>query len=339
VNTTCLLAVDVGGTNTRLALYERRELPPTSEPHCLCMHDATSDSAPSLTEIAQRFLKDHAADREVVAACFGVPGPVQFGSVQLTNLPWRINEAELAAGLIIPRVRLVNDHVATAAALPLLRDQDLFVLHPGHEARERRTFAILAPGTGLGQACLHIDSVGRPHPMATEGGHVEFAPTCEIQVALLNYLRRKYEHRVSVERILSGPGIVNIHDFLRDSGRWDEPSALREELDAAEQPAAVISDHGLKGNHAICVRTMDIFAAILGSHAGDLVLNYLATGGIFLGGGIPPRIATHLRGSCLVDTYRDKGRLSPLVDTTPLAIIMHRYPALLGAAVIAGEMA
>ncbi|OQX07903.1 MAG: glucokinase [Desulfobulbaceae bacterium A2] len=330
---TILLAGDVGGTNTRLALYSRDD----TGLNCLVLRSYASDSEETLEAIVRRFLAEHAADHTVAAACFGVPGPVMNGTVRLTNLPWQLQESSLAGELGMQRLRLVNDHVATAASLPLLSGKDLMTLYSGSGDRECHTFAILAPGTGLGQACLHVDAKGRLHPIASEGGHVAFSPTCEIQVALLNYVRRKLERRVSYEQILSGAGIQAIYAFLRDSGRWDEPAPLREELKATADPAAVISDHARNANYPICVRTIDIFAAILGARAGDLVLNYLATGGIFLGGGISQKIADYLRQGCMLDAYRDKGRLSYLVEATPLSIIMHDHPALLGAAAIAWD--
>ncbi len=334
---TVLLAGDVGGTNTRLALYARGDAGEDPGLKCLVLHSFASNSEATLEAIIQRFLAKEAAGRPVAAACFGVPGPVLKGTVRLTNLPWHMEENTLSKALGIDRVRLVNDHVATAAALPLLSGPDLLPLYAGNEERERHTFAILAPGTGLGQACLHVDAQGRLHPIASEGGHVAFSPTCEIQVALLSYVRRKLERRVSYEQILSGAGIQAIYAFLRDSGRWDEPAALREELKSAADRAALISEHALQGSYPICVRTMDIFAAILGARAGDLVLNYLATGGIFLGGGISQKIAEYLRQGCMLDAYRDKGRLSYLVEATPLSIIMHEHPAVLGAAAIAWD--
>jgi glucokinase len=260
------------------------------------------------------------------------------GSVRATNLPWVIEERAFGENLGIPKVRLVNDHAATAAALPLLEPEDLITLHPGREDRERRVFAILAPGTGLGQAYSVLGADGRHHPFPSEGGHVEFAPKDELEFDLLKYLQEKLRKRVSIERVLSGPGIMNIYTFLRDRSYCDEPEPLRAEIAAAPTPAAVVTDHGLKGTHPICVQTLGIFARLLGSQAGDVVLTYLSTGGLFLGGGIPPKVAAKLQEGGTVEAYLRKGRLSPLVEMTPLHIIKNNRAAMLGAAAIAASL-
>jgi glucokinase len=327
-----ILAGDVGGTKTRLALCEQ-----TGAKCIECSVEATYDStsASSLEEIVRGFLeRNHAVDL-VDAACIGIPGPIVFGTVRATNLPWLIEERGFAEKLGISRVRLVNDLVATAAAIPLLGPEDVEVLHSGLEDRERRVFALLAPGTGLGQACLYLDDHGRAHPLPSEGGHVEFAPRDDLEFDLLKYLKARLKTRVSIERVLSGPGLMNIYSFLRDMRRCEEPESLREELSLARHPPAVITGHGIDGRFSICVRTLDIFARLLGSHAGDVVLTYLSTGGLFLGGGIPPKILGKLREAGLLEAYLGKGRLSPLVESTPLKVILDDRAALLGAASIA----
>jgi glucokinase len=333
-----ILAGDVGGTKTRLALCERTE-PRTR--HALddrSVVEFKSNSAPSLEEIVRGFLERHNAAGRIEAACIGVPGPVVGGAVRTTNLPWVIEERAFGENLGIKKVRLVNDHAATAAVLPLLEPADLITLHPGRKDRERRVFAILAPGTGLGQAYSVLGADGRHHPFPSEGGHVEFAPKDELEFGLLKYLQEKLHKRVSIERVLSGPGIMNIYSFLRDRSYCDAPEALRAEIAAAPTPAAVVTDHGLKGTLPICVQTLDIFARLLGSQAGDLVLTYLSTGGLFLGGGIPPKVAVKLQEGATVEAYLRKGRLSPLVEMTPLHIIKNDRTALLGAAAIAASL-
>jgi glucokinase len=297
-----------------------------------------SACAPSLEEIVWGFLKRNPIKGRVEAACIGVPGPVLAGSVRATNLPWLIDENAFGNKLGIPKVRLVNDHVATAAALPLLAPEDLITLHPGREEREHRVFAILAPGTGLGQAYSILGTDGRHHPFPSEGGHVEFAPKDEIEFELLNYLKNKLRKRVSIERVLSGPGIMNIYCFLRDRSYGDEPAALGAEIAAAPVPVAVVSAHGLSGKYAICSMALDIFARVLGSQAGDVMLTYLSTGGVFLGGGIPPKVAAKLQAGATVAAYLHKGRLSPLVAMTPLHIIKNDRAPLLGAAAIAANL-
>jgi glucokinase len=297
-----------------------------------------SSSAPALEAIVRGFLERNPIKGRIEAACIGVPGPVLAGSVRATNLPWLIDETAFGKKLSIPKVRLVNDHAATAAALPLLAPEDLITLHPGREERERRVFAVLAPGTGLGQAYSVLGTDGRHHPFPSEGGHVEFAPKDETEVELLKYLKEKLRKRVSIERVLSGPGIMNIYSFLRDRSYCEEPRALRDEITAARDPASIVSGHGLSGRYAICSMALDIFARVLGSQAGDVVLTYLSTGGVFLGGGIPPKVAAKLQAGGTVAAYLHKGRLSPLVEMTPLHIILNSGAALLGAAAIAASL-
>jgi len=333
-----ILTGDAGGTRTRLALHEpqgmthRRALDP------IVMEVLESASAPSLEEIVRGFLERNPIKGRIEAACIGVPGPVLEGSVRATNLPWLIDEKLFGERLGIPKVRLVNDHAATAAALPLLAPDDLITLHAGRAERECRIFAILAPGTGLGQAYSVLGNDGRHHPFPSEGGHVEFAPKDELEFELLKYLKEKLRKRVSVERVLSGPGIMNIYSFLRDRSYGDEPKELRDEIAAAPVPAAVVSGHGLSGKYPICSRALDIFARVLGSQAGDVVLTYLSTGGVYLGGGIPPKVAAKLQAGGTVAAYFQKGRLSPLVEMTPLHIIKNDRAALLGAAAIAASL-
>jgi glucokinase len=326
-----ILTGDAGGTTTRLALYERAG--EGFEPRRV---DAFESRAfPTLAAIVQAFLAGHPP---VAAACIGVPGPVVGGAVRATNLPWVLEERALAAALGLPKLRLVNDHVATAAALPLLEPDDLVTLHPGLPDRERGVFAVVAPGTGLGQAYLVRGVDGRYRPFPSEGGHAEFAPRDELEFDLLSYLRARLHKRVSVERVLSGPGIMNIYTFLREQQHLDEPGELRAELAAAAAPAAVVTGYGLSGRHPICVQALDLFARILGSHAGDAVLTYLSTGGLFLGGGIPVKVAAKLKEGGTVAAYLDKGRLSPVVAMTPLHVIRNERAALLGAAAIASTL-
>ncbi len=333
-----IIAGDAGGTKTRLALYRLTGPPDRNALECLFVNDFESNSAPSLEVMVREFLERHNSVGRINAACIGVPGPVVHGDVRATNLPWQIEEDTFAGNLGIPRFRLVNDHVATAASIPLLGPDDTEVLHPGLEDRETRVFALLAPGTGLGQAFLCLDEHGRYHPFPSEGGHVEFAPRDELEFDLLKYLLDRFRSRVSIERVLSGPGLVNIYSFLRDRSYCEEPDTLREEISASRQPAAVISGYGMSGRFPICVRTLDIFAGLLGSRAGDVVLNYLSTGGLYLGGGIPPKILGKLREGGTVDAYLRKGRLSPLVELTPLRVILDERAALLGAASIAAGL-
>jgi glucokinase len=329
-----LLAGDVGGTKTRLAIYDRAG--DAFELRHMAVYE--SSASPTLETVVQAFLGEHPPAQPIEAACFGIPGPVVRGLVRTTNLPWVLEERSLAANLNVPKIRLVNDLAATAAALPLLGPADLITLHPGLQEREREVYAVVAPGTGLGQAFLIRGAGGRYHSFPTEGGHVEFAPKDELEFDLLTYLQSRLRKRVSVERVLSGPGILNIYAFFRERRNLEEPEALREEIASAPAPAAVVSEHGLKGTHDICVQALDLFARLLGSHAGDAVLTYLSTGGMFLGGGIPPKLAAKLQEGGTVAAYLHKGRLSPMVAMTPLHVIRDDRAALLGAASIAAAL-
>jgi len=329
-----LLAGDVGGTKTRLAIYDRAG--DAFELRHMAVYE--SSASPTLETVVQAFLGEHPPAQPIEAACFGIPGPVVRGLVRTTNLPWVLEERSLAANLNVPKIRPVNDLAATAAALPLLGPADLITLHPGLQEREREVYAVVAPGTGLGQAFLIRGAGGRYHSFPTEGGHVEFAPKDELEFDLLTYLQSRLRKRVSVERVLSGPGILNIYAFFRERRNLEEPEALREEIASAPAPAAVVSEHGLKGTHDICVQALDLFARLLGSHAGDAVLTYLSTGGMFLGGGIPPKLAAKLQEGGTVAAYLHKGRLSPMVAMTPLHVIRDDRAALLGAASIAAAL-
>lgn len=322
-----ILAGDTGGTKTRLALYDFTG----GKLRRMQTEQFVSREHATLEEIVRPFLVKHHVS--VSKACFGVPGPVVNGKAVTTNLPWALDEKHLAGALNIPAVTLVNDLVATIAAAPLFTDDDLLVLHQSKQTdRGEKMFGILAPGTGLGQAFLFYHA-GQPQILASEGGHADFAPTTEIELELLRYLMKKFA-RVSWERVLSGPGLVNIYNFLKETGVAPEPPALSKRL-REKDPAAVIASAGLAGEYEICERALDIFASILGAQAGNLVLTLMASGGLYLGGGIPPKICQKLADGTTVDSYVKKGRLSNIVEQTPLYVIRDDYAALLGAAHLA----
>lgn len=324
-----VLAGDIGGTKTLLALYHAKD------GHVSVHRSQRFDSKayPTLQEMAREFV---GRDKHIVsAACFGVPGPVSDGAVRTTNLPWRLSEYELSDELKIPRVRLVNDLVATAASLPYLGSLDYVTLHPGAAVHEQDTFCVIAPGTGLGQAVLYRDP-GRTVLLGSEGGHADFAPRTEQEIALLSYLTKKFG-RVSVERIISGPGILNIYSFLRDTGFAPESSELAEEL-RLRDPSAAIGEAAKTGNDPLATETLSIFMSVLGAHAGNMMLTYLASGGIYIAGGIPGKILELLKSGEVVSSYLAKGRLSPLVEATPLYVVKDPLTGLHGAAYLASEM-
>ncbi len=322
-----LLAGDIGGTKTVLGIFStdvgaRRPL--VEKSYASAAYD-------SLEDIAVAFLRE--VKLPVEAAVFGVAGPVIEGRAEITNLPWVMDERQLARVLSVPRARLINDLDAIANAVPHLADEDVRTLIPGHPV-PRGAIAVIAPGTGLGEGFLTWDGARyRSHP--SEGGHASFAPADDLQIGLLRFLMDKLGH-VSFERVCSGIGIPNIYEYLRAAGAGEEPAWLAEQLAAAVDPTPVIVNAGLDAARAcpLCQLTLDVFIAILGGEAGNLALKVLATGGVFVGGGIPPRILARLVDNPrFTAAFRDKGRFSDVLSQVPVHLIMHPRAALVGAAV------
>ncbi len=321
-----ILSGDIGGTKTRLAFYEFE----AGKAVLRDMETYDSQAYAGLEEILTDFMSRGQSGIE--AACLGVPGPVRGGAAYMTNLNWRLKEEALCELIAAKRFRLLNDLVITAAALPYLAESDLIVLHPGDvldNKSRKATSVVLAPGTGLGQAFLSWED-GQPRVHPSEGGHVDFAARDELEWQLLAYLKARFG-RVSYERVISGPGLVNIYDFLRDSGTAPISAELAKAIGESD-PASVIASNGQSGKYEICVKALDMFASILGAVAGNLALTLLAQGGIYLGGGIPPKIAGKLQDGTFTTAYLAKGRLSPVVAATPCYIIRDDKAALLGAA-------
>ena len=326
-----ILVGDVGGTKTRFALYEK------SGDQLIRKEVKRYDSASagSFQELAKKFMSECSVSG-VEKACFGVPGPVQKGHVQITNLPWTLSESDLKRDLGIPLIRLVNDLVAFTAAIPFFNPSDLAVLHEGKKERETSLACVLAPGTGLGMAFLNtIDGV--PHPLASEGGHANFAPNNDLEIELLRFLKRDFPISVSYERLLCGPGLANIYRFLKETKYAAESPIVAERM-KSELPAAVISGLATQKGDKLCEKTLDMFIAILGAHAANLVLTFLATGGVYLGGGIAPRIIEKLQDGTIIEAYLQKQRWKEVVEATPLYVIKDDQAALLGAAVLAQRL-
>ncbi len=325
-----LLAGDVGGTKIRLALCSgtRESLEWTA------IERFESHSVASFPTLVTNFLKQNRAT--VRAACFGVPGPVIDGLVKVTNLPWTLAEGELQSALGIPALKLVNDLVATAAAIPFFSSDHIETIYSGTPTTGPQTAVVLAPGTGLGQAYVHFDASGS-HAFASEGGHSDFAPVDELTAQLFEFLRKKLGNRVSFERTLCGSGIVNIYEFLRESGKAPESPTIAARM-GNEDPAAVISQASLKGEDGLCDMTLSLFCRLLGSQAGNLVLTLLATKGVYLGGGIPPKILPKLKEEHFLSGYLDKWPLSHVVERTPVHVILDDRAAVLGAAHIADSL-
>lgn len=324
-----IIAGDVGGTKTRLALYSDN----TGKLERGDFEQFESAKFKSLEDIIDGFLKRHNASPK--KACFGIPGPVINGTVKVTNLPWSLSETEISNKLAIPKVKLVNDLVATAAAIPYFSDADRVVLHQGKKVDGDCVSVVIAPGTGMGQAIL-VSQNGKHSTLASEGGHANFAPTNKLEFELFNYLEKKYGH-VSVERVLCGPGLVNIYDFLRDTGFASEPPELKERM-SKEVPAAVITTSAQEGKYELCVKALDMFVQMLGAHASNVMITVLATGGVYLGGGVPPRILKKLTDGSIVAPYIAKGKMKAQVESTPLYVIKDDHAALTGAAHIADQL-
>jgi glucokinase len=326
-----ILAGDIGGTKTVLALFEKGSagLRP--------VRDATFSSSghDSLEAIVGRFLRD-ASSPSIETTCFGVAGPVIGGRVAATNLPWVIDEASLVRATGARRAKLLNDLEATAYGMLELGDDEFAVLSPGSGVDRPGNAVVIAAGTGLGQALLVWD--GERHlPVASEGGHVGFAPRDDREVELLRFLRGEYGSHVSYERLLSGPGLHNVYRFLRASGGEPEPDWLTARI-RAEDPGAVIGDVGVAGGDPVCAATVEWFASIYGAQAGDLALTALAVGGVFVGGGIAPKILPVLERGGFLRAFIDKGRFSKLVEEMPVRVSLDPRTPLRGAARYAAEL-
>ena len=320
-----LLAGDIGGTKTDLAVFS----PEAGLRAPLAGATFPSARYPSLEALMREFLSQ--VDVKVERASFGVAGPVVAGRATITNLPWVMDEEQLQAALHLSSVRLLNDLNAIAHAVPFLEPADLHTLNEGQPAPDGN-IAVVAPGTGLGEAFLTWDG-SRYRPHASEGGHADFAPTNPLEIELLRYLHDRFEH-VSYERVCSGRGLPNIYAFLKDSGYADEPAWLAEQLAVADDPTPVIVNTALNNERPceLCIATLDTFVSILGAEAGNLALKVLASGGVYLGGGIPPRILPALEKGQFMQAFQRKGRLSDLLARIPVYVILNPKIALLGAA-------
>ncbi len=316
-----ILAGDIGGTNARLAYFQ----PQNGHLRLISERVYPSREYGELGEIVSRFLAGSATRPEV--ACFGIAGPVRNGRVETSNLPWVIEQARLAKQIQLPATLLINDLEANAWGISELNPQDLIRLNRVGPAAGNQ--GVIAPGTGLGEAGLFWN--GSQHEVyACEGGHADFAPQGELQIELLRFLAKLYEH-VSYERILSGPGLVNVYEFLRERGCGDEPAGFGGQL-ANEDPAAAISHAALNGTNPLAVQALDLWITVYGAEAGNLALKAMATGGIFLGGGISPKILPKLTGPLFMHAFLSKGRLRPLLEGIPVQVITNDKAALLGAA-------
>ncbi|HTW47551.1 MAG TPA: glucokinase [Acidobacteriaceae bacterium] len=322
-----IVAGDVGGTKVHLALYgfEQGKLVHVRDER----YPAHEFSG--LEEIIRRFIAESGSP-EITAACFGVPGPVRGGRLRLTNLPWEIDSRELELHLKIAHVFLINDLEANGYGIPELTAEQLSTLNVGDTSAVGNR-AVVSAGTGLGEGILVWN--GSKHiPMPSEGGHTDFGARNPLEAELLVYLMKKLNGRVSYERVISGPGIHNIYMFLRDEKKMEEPAWLAERM-KTEDPNAVIGEVGEGGTSELCAKTLEMFVASYGAEAGNMVLKALAIGGMYLGGGIAPKILKTMQNGVFLKAFTDKGRLSELCIHTPVHVILESRAALLGAAAYA----
>ena len=320
-----LLAGDIGGTKSNLAVFsvEKCSIVPLTE------MTYRSTDYPNLETIISEYLSQF--DFKVTQASLGVAGPVVEDQASITNLSWSMTADALRDTFDLTRVHLLNDLVAMAAAVPRLEDKDLHTLNPGKPVHGG-TIAVIAPGTGLGEAYLTWDG-SRYFPYASEGGHSDFAPTNQLALKLHQYLLDRFGH-VSCERVCSGNGIPNIYAFLRDEKYAEEPDWLAEQLAKAKDPTPIIAKAALdkKRSCKLCSLTMDTFVSILGAESGNMALKVLSSGGVYLGGGIPPRILPYLDSGIFMQAFLHKGRLASVLSQMPVHVILNRKAALLGAA-------
>ncbi|HMG32889.1 MAG TPA: glucokinase [Blastocatellia bacterium] len=323
-----ILAGDVGGTSTRLAFFtiEGGRL------NLVVEKDYPSHRHKGLDEIVGQFVSHHRLAIEY--ACFGIAGPVQHQRVETPNLPWVVDQETLAGELRIQSVWLINDLVANTYGALMLEEKDLAVLNPG--SPNAGNAAVISAGTGLGEAGAYWDGK-HFHPFACEGGHADFAPRNDLEVDLLRYLLKTYGH-ASWERVVSGPGLLHIFNFLRETGHGEAPGWLLDEMEHGD-PSAAISKAALEGKCGLCEQALDLFISCFGSEAGNLALKLLATGGVYIGGGIAPKILQKLRGPAFLESFVAKGRFKHLLEAIPVRVILNDKAALFGAARYAGIQA
>lgn len=318
-----ILAGEIGATRTRLAAFQTE----ANKLQCAVEKTYKSQEHGGLPELITAFINSEGI--AVHSASFGVAGPVRAGRSKISNLDWIIDSRLLATQLKLNSVGLLNDLEAYAYGVDALESKDFVVLSEGAEDAEGNR-AVISARTGLGVAGLYWDGF-RHHPFACEGGHSDFAPKNDLEMELAQYLRKKHQH-VSCERILSGPGIRNIYDFLRDAKKAEEPDWLREQMNNSPDPPALISQLALQNKAAICEQALSIFVSAYGSETGNCALKFMATGGVFIGGSIAAKIVPKMLDPLFMKSFLDKGRMQALLSDMPVKIILNDDTGLIGAA-------
>jgi len=317
-----ILAGDIGGTHSRLAFFE----PVNGNFRLLSAAIFPSREYSTLGAIVTKFVDT--ADLQPDAACFGIAGPVRHGRVEASNLPWIVESKRLAEDLHIKQALLINDLEANAWGIATLDPKDVVSLNQV-DGKPIGNQAVISAGTGLGEAGMYWDGE-RHHIFASEGGHADFAPRNQLEIELLEYLAARYGH-VSCERVISGPGLVNIFTFFRDHKRGAEPKWLTQEMQQ-DDPAAAISRAALSGRCPLAERALNLFVSLYAAEAGNLALKLMATGGVYLGGGIAPKLLPKLRGPLFMQAFAGKGRMQSLMESMPVKVITNDKTALMGAA-------
>jgi glucokinase len=318
-----ILAGDIGATRTRLAAFQTEG----NRLDCVVQKTYASQEHNGLREVLVEFIRSEGIP--VHSACLGVAGPVRGGHSKISNLPWTINCSEVAAQLKLNSVGLLNDLEAYAYGIDALDSKDFVTLSQGSEDAEGNR-AVISAKTGLGMAGLFWDGF-RHHPFACEGGHADFAPRNATQAELFSYLQKKFGH-VSCERVLSGPGIRSIYEFLRDTKKAEEPASLREQISSARDASALIAQLASEGNFPICRQTMALFVSILGAETGNCALRYMTTGGIFIAGVIAAKNVDKLKDAAFLEAFLDKGRMASLLKDMPVKVILNDDCGLIGSA-------
>ncbi|MDT8069945.1 MAG: glucokinase [Terriglobia bacterium] len=318
-----ILAGDIGGTHIRLAAFELEG----NKLHCCVEKIYEAAEHKGLQEPLKKFIMGEGIP--VDRACFGVAGPVRHNRVKVSNLDWTIDGGEVAEQLRLRAVGLLNDLEAYAYGIGALESKDFITLQEGAPEAVGNT-AVISAETGLGEAGLFWDGF-RMHPFACEGGHADFAPRSELEIELLKYLLKRYGH-VSWERLLSGPGIRNIYEFLRDSQRAEEPKWLTEEIEHAHDVPALISQHALDHKAAICEQTMSLFVSLYGAEAGNCALKFMSLGGLYIGGSIAPKILPLMQQPVFLESFCAKGRMQKLLEDMPVKIVVNDDAGIIGAA-------
>jgi glucokinase len=317
-----ILAGDIGGTNARLAYFQ----PQNGHLRLVSERVFPSREHSELGEIVSQFLDDSGTRPEV--ACFGIAGPVRNGRVETSNLPWIVEQSRLAKQIHLPATLLINDLEASAWGIGALAAADLVPLNRVSGPATGNQ-GVIAPGTGLGEAGLFWDG-SRHHVFASEGGHTDFGPQGDLQIGLLRFLKARFGH-VSYERVLSGPGLVNVYEFLLASGCGKESPGFAAALQKGD-PAAAISGAAMDGSNGLAEKALDVWVSVYGAEAANLALKVMATGGLFLAGGISPKILAKLTGPLFMESFVDKGRLRPLLESIPVQVVTNEKAGLLGAA-------